>query len=188
MTARYPYSCIIKYVPSRYESHEAWLLRNRRRVYDFKDGNYDGYVMHQFLRICQRHIQDMGIDWTVCFAPCSVEQRAISRFSRLYEFLKENLPCEVHLDTFAYLGEKFPSYLWGKREIDNADIGADISHFFGKHVILIDDVISTGKTFNKVCNLIMKGGALSVRGLFYSKTIYPSNMAVIKTKPRIRSR
>ena len=143
--------------------------------------------MQRFLAICLWLIQDMAIDWAVCFAPCSSEERSSRRFGNLYGFLKENLPCDVHMDTMVYLGEKFPSYLWGKREIDNGEIGIEANHVFGKHVILIDDVISTGKTFNKVGQLLMKAGALSVEGLFFSRTVYPKNTLRRTFKPQIRS-
>lgn len=143
--------------------------------------------MKKFLSICLWLIKDMAVDWTVCFAPCSSEERGLKRFEPLYNYLKEKLPCEIHMDTLVYLGEKYPSYLWGKKEIDNGVIGIEASHVFGKHVILIDDVICTGKTFNKTGHLLMKAGALSVEGLFFSKTVYPEKFPREKFKPRIRS-
>lgn len=185
---KYHYRCILNYVPSSYVADRDWQERNRKIVYEFKEGKYSENYMRKFQYQCQRLIKDMAIDWVVCFAPCSCKDRTIKRFGRLSEYLTTNLPCKVYLDTFTYLGEKYPSYLWGKKEIDNAQIGATVNHYFGKHVIVIDDVISTGRTFNKVGDLLMKSGALSVEGLFFSRTIYPENLQKTKGRPKIRSR
>lgn len=185
---KYPYRCILKYVPSSYVPDQDWQERNRNLVYRFKQGICSDSHMKRFQKQCMFLIKDMAIDWVVCFAPCSSEERTEKRFRGLCEFLSRNLPCEVHMDTFVYLGEKFPSYLWGKKVIDNATVGASVDHFFGKHVILIDDVISTGKTFNKVGDLLVRGGALSVEGLFFSRTVYPKRLQKTKNKLKIRSK
>ena len=156
---KYPYRCILKYVPSSYVPDQDWQERNRNLVYRFKQGVCSEIHMKRFQKQCMYLIKDMAIDWVVCFAPCSSEERTEKRFRGLCEFLSRNLPCEVHVD-----------------------------HFFGKHVILIDDVISTGKTFNKVGDLLVRGGALSVEGLFFSRTVYPKRLQKTKNKLKIRSK
>lgn len=42
-----------------------------------------------------------------------------------------------------------------------------------KNVILIDDIITTGETFNKTAEQAMRMGAHSVHGLFLAKTVHP---------------
>ena len=108
---KYHYRCILNYVPSSYVADRDWQERNRKLVYEFKEGKYGENYMKKFQYQCQRLIKDMAIDWVVCFAPCSCEDRKIKRFGRLNEYLTTNLPCKVYLDTFAYLGEKYPSCL-----------------------------------------------------------------------------
>ena len=43
----------------------------------------------------------------------------------------------------------------------------------GKNIILIDDIITRGTTFNQVANKLNSLGALSVTGLFLARTINP---------------
>ena len=42
----------------------------------------------------------------------------------------------------------------------------------GKHVLLIDDVITTGASLIQIGNKLLELGAMSVRGVFMAKTIW----------------
>ena len=53
------------------------------------------------------------------------------------------------------------------------NITLNVPDIFTKNVILIDDVITTGETFNRTAEQTMKMGANSVHGLFLAKTIHP---------------
>lgn len=46
--------------------------------------------------------------------------------------------------------------------------------FRGKKVILVDDVITRGRTFVQIANKLISNGASSVEGLFVAKTINPN--------------
>jgi predicted amidophosphoribosyltransferase len=43
----------------------------------------------------------------------------------------------------------------------------------GKKVILIDDVITRGRTFTQTASKILANGASSVTGMFVAKTVNP---------------
>jgi predicted amidophosphoribosyltransferase len=44
----------------------------------------------------------------------------------------------------------------------------------GMNIILIDDVITRGQTFNDTGRKLMAAGAASVTGLFLAKTVHPA--------------
>ena len=64
-------------------------------------------------------------------------------------------------------------HLSGKSEDPIASFEFSRSAFVGKKVILIDDIITRGTTFNKTADKLESMGAVCVTGLFLAKTINP---------------
>ncbi len=170
---RCQYRYLLHYVPSKYEEVDDNQKKGRQIVYTFKDtGRLEELYKKKILDIIKWKVWDSPKDWTVCFIPASNEERHRERDTELYDYLKSNLECSVYLDTFAYLRTKLPIHNRGFAT-RNVPVGIDMDHFYFKNVILIDDVLTTGKTFEMIGNHVMKNGALSVYGIFLSKTFNP---------------
>jgi predicted amidophosphoribosyltransferase len=69
-------------------------------------------------------------------------------------------------------------YIAGKSGNPTADFVFNPSYFRGKKVILIDDVITRGRTFTDTALKLDINGAMSVVGLFVAKTVNPDRNIV----------
>ena len=110
------------------------------------------------------------------------------RFNTLYEYLKEKLPCEVYINDIGYIGERTPTHITGENK-ENNEIAISVDHFFGKSVILIDDVLTSGNTFESIADQLMDFGASNVYGWFLGRTVHPDlpiSQAYLEKKKKIR--
>ena len=172
---RYPYRYLMRYVPAKYGESNTDEEKDRQIVYDFKDnGHLQEENKEKIREIIKWKVWDIPQDWAVCFIPASNEERHRKRFTALYEYLKAHLECEVYLDSFAYLRTKLPIHKGGLATRD-VPIGIDMDHFYFKNVILIDDVLTSGKTFEMIGDIVMENGAISVFGIFLAKSFKPHN-------------
>ena len=64
-------------------------------------------------------------------------------------------------------------HLTGKTGNPIEGFGFNTSGIAGKKIIVIDDIITRGKTFQMVAEKLMAMGATTVTGLFLAKTINP---------------
>lgn len=169
----YPIRWKLEYAPSYYEGLTESQLLNQRTVLNFKDGQYDEDVMLWFRQNIWKMTEDDEYSWSVCFMPCSNDKEQQKRFAKLADYLRDNTKVEIHLSTFGYADKHEPSHQTGKVNINFMNITLNVPDIFTKNVILIDDVITTGETFNRTAEQTMKMGANSVHGLFLAKTIHP---------------
>lgn len=171
--SKYPIRWKLEYVPAYYEGLTEQQQRDQRNILDFKDGVYDEKLMLWFRQNIWKMTEGDEYSWSVCFLPCSSDEEQQKRFGKLAQYLKENTMTEVHLSTFGYVEKPEPSHCIGKSDIDLMNIALHVPDIYMKNVILIDDIITTGDTFNKTAEQAMRMGAHSVHGLFLAKTIHP---------------
>ena len=164
----------IQYVPTYYEGLNEDQEHDQRIVLNFKDGNYNDDLMLWFRQNIWKLTEGDEYSWSVCFLPCSSDEEQQKRFGKLEQYLKENTRIEIHLSTFGYVEKQEPSHYIGKSDIDLMNIALHVPDIYMKNVILIDDVITTGETFNRTAEQAMRMGANSVHGLFLAKTIHPA--------------
>lgn len=65
----------------------------------------------------------------------------------------------------------------GKKKNENLKFNR--IHIKGKHVLLVDDVITTGTSLVQIGKKLLELGALSVRGVFMAKTVRETEMSLL---------
>lgn len=165
------YRYIIRYIPIRLARNKGFLGCNRKLVYDFKRGVMSERYMQKILDSIMKITEGRQGCWAVTFVPASTQERTERRFSALTEFLRERLSCPVYLHSIKSYKDYEPIHKHGVKAFKLHSIYAE--HFSGKNVILIDDVLTTGRTMNDMSRKLRRIGALSVFGLCFAKTINP---------------
>ena len=181
--SKYPFKCILRYIPDRYDNLQDWQKANRRVVYDFKHGKVSDEHREKILDAVKSIIQDRPQEWVVCFVPAHTQEETEARFASLAVFLQENLECTVCLHSIRNYKDYRPVHQNGVKE----ELKLHSFHkedFVGKRVVLIDDVITTGRSFREIGDKLTWIGALSVYGVCFAKTIHPN--LPLKTKNNIK--
>lgn len=163
----------MEYLPKRYSAN-AEQENARQIVYDFKDG----YCSTQLKQQIVSRIKDiMNIypyeDWEVCFIPASTHMKSVKRYTSLCEYIKEHTSCTSHVNTISTIHDEEAGHISGKKNNPEENFEVDTEKVRGKSIILIDDVITRGRTFCNTADKLSNNGASRVVGLFVAKTVHP---------------
>jgi hypoxanthine-guanine phosphoribosyltransferase len=164
----------LEYIPSRYIGLSQKQLQDRETVYAFKKGNLSESVKKLFLSKVREIVSGNSSDWVICFIPASTKFKTEIRYNNLASYLSRELGCPAYVDAIVKTTDSPSGHISGKSNNPTEDFVVKSEYLRKKRVILIDDVITRGKTFDDTADLIMSSGAVSVRGLFLSKTIHPN--------------
>lgn len=162
-------SYLAEYIPTRF-SATAQQIADRRMVWNFKDGIYSNDIMDAFVNAITRMA---GINTIVCFIPASSQERTTKRFAKLCSYINSHTSAHAKIDGVTRTDNSLPGHIYGKSGDPASSFVVD-SSIVGKDVILIDDVITRGTTFNATARKLLAAGAKSVRGLFLAKTVHPA--------------
>jgi hypothetical protein len=171
---RHNYNYLLEYIPARYTGLSLKQLQDRNTVYDFKNGNISSSVKNEFLSKVRGIVSGRPSDWVVCFIPASTKSKTYNRYSALALFLSREAGCNVFIDAVTKATDSEAGHVVGKSNNPTEDFEVKSEYLRGKKVILIDDVITRGRTFDDTADLIMRSGAVSIQGLFLSKTVHPN--------------
>lgn len=172
MKTKYPFRCIIKYIPSRYSNLQEWQQANQRLVYHFKHGMIEDRHKTAILDAIKGIIKDRPDEWVVAFVPASTNAKTIQRYSSLSSFLKDHLGCPVSLSAIKNFQDYEPVHLSGETVFKIHAINKE--YFADKRVVLIDDIVTTGRSFKTMGDKLIYLGALSVYGVCFAMTIHPN--------------
>jgi predicted amidophosphoribosyltransferase len=168
----YRYHYIMDYLPTRYNAtREDWA--NRRAVWNFKDGKYSSNIMEEMVSTINRIVTGSKTDWIICFIPASTSSKTEARYSSLADELYERTGVQTSLESIKKTTDTESGHIAGKSSDPTSSFFFNQGLFRGKKIILIDDVITRGRTFTQTTNKLLANGALSVIGLFVAKTINP---------------
>ena len=169
----YTVSNIWEYLPVRYEA--TTLQRNvRSEIYRFKDGFYSQNIKNELVSHIRAITGACPSDWVVAFIPASSAERTRTRFYRLSQDLSAALPgIRVCYDAISNAQDRPSTMVTGKIANPAQFFAVNSAAVYGKKVLLIDDVITTGRSFTQTADKVMASGARSVQGLFLAKTINP---------------
>ena len=175
----YRYHYTMEYLPTRYEANEReW--DNRHAVWNFKDGVCSPSILRDLVEIINRIVGGNNkSDYVICFIPASTTQKTTNRFSSVARRLSERTGVRATLSGIIKTTDSEAGHIAGKSCNPTADFCFHSDEFKGKKVILIDDVITRGRTFTQTANKMMAHGACSVEGLFVAKTVNPDWMSMI---------
>lgn len=162
---------ILEYLPKRYEATQE-QEQNRQICYNFKDGYLSETVKKAFLEKIREITGNNTTGWLICFIPASTSAKTERRFSKLADAIRSE-GYDVELRTVYNKYDTEAGHISGKSTNPIEAFGFNAESVNGKNIILIDDIITRGTTFNQVANKLNSLGALSVTGLFLARTINP---------------
>lgn len=168
------------YYPSRYTG----LLDNEQRafcqsLYQFKEGEIHGI---EFFKACMTALQADGKPYHIMFMPCSDEFKYARRFKRLDWYIgkhRSELTSGLYdVDVFEPRDSLHEAKGGENRILErNYCITGNIE---GKEIIIIDDVLTTGKSMADYKEEIERCGGKVVAAIFYGKTVTMPPMFLIK--------
>ena len=168
----YRYYYTMEYLPTRYEASESeW--NNRHAVWNFKDGVCCSSILNDLVEIINHIVNGRKSDYVICFIPASTSTKTINRFFSFLRRLTERTGVQATLSAITKTADSEAGHIVGKSSNPTADFCFNSSLFRGKKVILVDDVITRGRTFVQTANKLMANGASSVEGMFVAKTVNP---------------
>lgn len=168
----------MEYLPTRYEANSSeW--DNRRAVWNFKDGTCSNSILNDMVTIINHIVNGRDNEYVICFIPASTRTKTINRYSNVARKLTERTGVWATLSGISKSSDSESGYIAGKSSNPTEDFCFDPSIFRGKKVILIDDVITRGRTFVQTANKLMSNGASSVVGLFVAKTVNPDRNSMV---------
>lgn len=181
----YQFYYTMEYLPTRYEaSSQEW--RNRRAVWNFKDGECSDEIIEKLAEYIRKIIREQSgpfsyseSDFVICFIPASTRTKTIRRFSTVAKRLSQKTGVRATLSAITKETDSESEHVSGKSSNPTKDFSFKPDEFRGKTVILIDDVITRGRTFTQTANKMMAVGADNVIGLFVARTINPDWNAMI---------
>ena len=165
------YQYLKDYLPVRYQAN-AQQLADRQTCYNFKDGNINDEVKSGFLNKIQEITNGEKTGWAICFIPASTKSKTQIRYKKLAEAILAS-GYKVAIDAIYNEHDHEAGHLTGKTGNPIEGFGFNTSGIAGKKIIVIDDIITRGKTFQMVAEKLMAMGATTVTGLFLAKTINP---------------
>ena len=162
-----------EYLPTRYEADDIeWA--NRHAVWNFKDGNCSPSVLNDLVECIDRIVgNESTSDYVICFIPASTRSKTMNRYSSVARQLSNRTGVEATLAAITKDLDTESGYISGKSDDPAGAFSFDSDYFRGKKVILIDDVITRGRTFSSTARRLISNGASSVVGLFVAKTVNP---------------
>lgn len=165
------YHYLKNYLPVRYQAN-AQQLADRQTCYNFKDGNINDEVKSGFLNKIQEITNGEKTGWAICFIPASTKSKTQTRYKKLAEAIQAS-GYKVAIDAIYNEHDHEAGHLTGKTGNPIEGFGFNTRGIAGKKIIVIDDIITRGKTFQMVAEKLMAMGATTVTGLFLAKTINP---------------
>lgn len=160
---------LMDYLPTRYDASPE-QARNRRAIYDFKDGCCPSSIVDGFASGIRR-LGDYNT--VVCFIPASTQFKTQRRYANLASRLSTLTGKRCSYTAISKSEDSESGHIAGKSDNPAADFRFDSSFFSGKKVILVDDVMTRGRTLEGTARRLKELGASEVVGLVAGITINP---------------
>lgn len=157
------------YFPARYRKHLSVAQEDfNRSVLAFKDGKNDGIGFFRNGIDCLKPHEGT----VIMFMPCSAWWKYWVRFRHIADYIDRKCPQLVNgFHYYDYLGERDSLHLQKNRAdavIErNFEIRCDLT---GKEVIVVDDVITTGKSLRQLKKQIESAGGHVSGAIFFAGT------------------
>ena len=169
----FSYYYTLEYLPTRYvASDNDW--NNRHAVWDFKDGICHESIANDMVEIIKHIADGHESEYIICFIPASTTDKTTRRYGTVSRKLADRTGVKTSLCAISKTSDTESGHISGKSSNPTTDFVFDNNCFNGKKVILIDDVITRGRTFTDTAVKLINKGAESVVGLFVAKTVNPS--------------
>lgn len=177
-----PYHCLFRYVPFNQEienrySHEQVSL-NRQMVWNFKYAA-EGVTPRKHITALYDAVLPLSRHMTETFGEltekmtlfCIPASNQDSQWLRYREFSRMLCQKTGMTDSFHHVNiktTKKPKHLGGERILN---YGLDEKWFYGKAVVVFDDILTTGKSLGEAKRMLQDAGAKVVAAYFLGHTV-----------------
>lgn len=154
-----PVVTFMRYVPKcEGDDNNATESALRELLWRLKDGEEDvcDAFTQLLFRFLKRNLRQTCQMATFAFVPASSEEATCTRWETMSERLSEMLECDNGFEYLMPARESVPRHFIGRGRPRPLDLDEDF--FNGKKIILIDDLINTGKTMCQVINELENAG------------------------------
>lgn len=174
--SKYAFIKLSCYIPAVFQNLEDWQRLQQKTVQKFKDGLLTDGEMEVILKAVKQTKQRRNGEWVITFIPASTNERYEKKYRKLTDYLRENQDIPVAYFGIGIKQEGKCKHLHGGGTItaNNLYIKNHLLQVKNKYIILIDDVITTGKSFRTVGDYLIKKGASRVYGIIFAMTIHPN--------------
>ncbi len=178
LRSKYPFEHVTCYISKRYDNLQDWQIANRDAAIRFMDGKLTEKNKEGILSVIKRTLaiyKRRKGDWIITYVPAATNARYMKRYESLTAYLRSNLDIPV-----AYFGvwlqEEGTNYGNTSEVVteENLYVKRHLLKVKDKNVILIDDNITTGRTFRTVGDFLMNKGANSIHGVIFAMAIHPN--------------
>ena len=166
------YYYMMDYLPVRYTGTDQQIA-DRKAVWNFKDGNTPARIVTGLVERVRRIVGGHPSDFVVCFVPASTEWKTNRRYAHVASEIQRLTSVQTTLEAVTRDEDGESGHITGKAADPAAEFSFCPRYYRGKNVILVDDVVTRGRTLSGTGNRILSGGAASVVGLVVAKTINP---------------
>lgn len=159
------------YIPERYLKRASFEdMETHRRILDFKDGR--NYAVRWAAREIGNALSSMEMSRTVLVCiPASCKRTNDRRYKKFSSMVCERLGCENGFDYVQVVGKRRKVHIDHVHDLETTGlIEIDETHFRGKDVVLIDDIVTSGKSANAFRDKMSEAGAHVRMALFLAKT------------------
>lgn len=167
-----PVVSLFHYVPKSVDdTNDTARQHNRELLWSFKDGKDDEImwaVLESFTKIIRKLLGNDTHDITLAFIP-SDEKTTARRWGRFSSILADILGCDNGYKHLRPTRDSVPRHYIGGRGVPRA-LDVDEDYFDGKRVVLIDDIINTGRTLSNAIETLQDAGADVVMALSVATT------------------
>lgn len=166
----------MEYLPVRYNGTSEQVA-NRKAVWNFKDGNASSSIIDALAARIRMIAGSDKSSYVVCFVPASTSWKTSRRYSSVARQLEQITGVRAAMSAITKPVDGEAGHIAGKTADPASEFSFDASQFRGKNVILVDDVVTRGRTLLSTSERLTARGAASVTGLAVAKTINPGYAA-----------
>lgn len=162
------------YHPTWMEKENEHQKRVSNLIFRFKEGGHCGELVAQILALALLHagFEKKREDTVLIPIPASTRERQRKRFPVACYYLSRELGITDGYKAIWIVEDR--EELKGKEKSGSkilANLQFTRRYICGKHVVLLDDVLTTGANFLHLSRKMKELGALSVTGVFLGKTV-----------------
>ena len=167
----YSYHYFHEYLPVKFEATDE-QKRVRDFVYKFRDGDYKA-IFNLVRNRIEEIVSSEKAQWTICCIPAHSLVKTQTRFEAFLKQLSNELDVNNGYSLVSIKEDFVGSVFKTEPSSILPNLGFNNKGILGKRIILIDDVIKTGRTFYEVADKLNSLGASKVIGLFIALSLNP---------------
>ena len=168
-----PLISLFQYVPKRVDdTNDTERKHNREALWHFKDGEDDDImwaVVDSFAKVIRKMLGNDTHNVVLAFIPASDLATTNRRWGILSSIMADEIGCINGYEHMRPKRDSVPRHYIGGRGVPR-ELDVDEDYFDGKRVVLIDDLVNTGRTFKNAVETLRGAGADVILGLTVATT------------------